>query len=894
VPEEQSVSLARAEASKFLERLCKYPGSPQAIAEAKQHIFDAHADRLSLDSGKPVTAADILEGRSPSPRILDMFAGGGSIPLEALRLGCEVDAVELNPVAHIIELCTVTFPQLFGAKLADDVEAWGRLVLDRVRTAVADLFARVALPGDGSTKPLNLTVQADQDAEQSLSVVAYYWTRTAPCSNPACTGTVPLYRQTWLRKRPSGFVALRPHPDFERKRVRFEVVTAQTEGTLGFDPAEGSRGTATACPFCQSVVDAKYVRTYGDTHGFGQQLMCVIALNPHGSGKLYIADESLAEGEHERQQAAEERATLLEAELGGTSLDEEIPPTGNAGLATGKSYLYGIKTFRQAFTPRQRCVLLATAKEIRRAHEEMLSQAMEPERAKAVTTYLGLWLSRLTERFNTLARWHNSGEKVEGLTSMKRFAMTWDFPEVNVFGGASGDAWGHLGYITAVIRQEGHITNPATCVRCSATELPYPDQTFDAVITDPPYYDNESYSELSDVCYVWMRSAIGFLYPEHFSSRLTPKKKECVAAAYRQGGTQTAARQFYESCLAQSLAEAHRVTKPGGILVMIYAHKTTAGWGTLVEAIRCAGFEVAEAWPLETETKARVAHQEDAALMSNIFIAARKRERARLGSYEDEVQPELRTIVRERVETLWDLGVSGADLVIAAVGAGLRAYTRFERTEYANGEEVPPDRFLREVEGVVLETLLEKIFGVPGAGMSVVDGPSSFYVLWRYTYKTAPLDAGEAIVFTYSQRVELDGPGGLSTGSRALVEKKKGVYRLLDFTERGANEKLGLPDDGQRAPLIDVLHRALYLMEYQPGALSAFLAEANPDRESLRLLANVLARPGLKGGDGGGDRTVVTTQREQTALNKLVANWRTLVNSRAATPQERAGQGRLL
>ncbi len=229
------------------------------------------------------------------------------------------------------------------------------------------------------------------------------------------------------------------------------------------------------------------------------------------------------------------------------------------------------------------------------------------------------------------------------------------------------------------------------------------------------------------------------------------------------------------------------------------------------------------------------------------------------------------------------MGITGADLVIAAVGAGLRAFTRFARVEYANGEEVPAEKFLAEVEGVVLETLLEKIFGMAGSGVAAVDGPSRFYVLWRYTYKVAEMEAGEAIVFTYGQNVELDGAKGLSTGRHALVEKKKGKYRLRDFTERGEDEKLGLPDNRTAAPLIDALHRILWLVENQPRALNKFLDEARPNRERLRLVAQALAGTALAGKkDDGPDHTVVTTAAEQAALKKLVANWRALIDQRLA------------
>jgi putative DNA methylase len=610
--------------------------------------------------------------------------------------------------------------------------------------------------------------------------------------------------------------------------------------------------------------------------------MCVVALNPNGTGKLYFTDESLADREIETQAIAERRSLEIEEEIGNSSLDEVIPPTGNAGLATGISYLYGIRTFRQMFTPRQRLTLLTMAREIRRAHASMLNDGMPTERAKAVTTYLGLWLSRLTDRFNSLSRWENTSEKVQGLTSLKRFAMMWDFPEVNIFGGASGDAWGSLSYITEVIRQEGVYRLPTQCTRGSATDLPFDAAFFDAVVTDPPYYDNESYSELSDVCYVWLRPTVGFLYPEHFAGPLTPKKKECVAAAYRQGG-KTAAKKFYEDSLFLSLQQAHRVTKPDGILVLVYAHKTTLGWSTLVDAIRRAEYEVTEAWPLDTEAKARVAHQGDAALASSIFLVARKRGRAMLGKYED-VRPDLEGIVQERVSALWEMGISGPDLLIACVGAGLRAFTRYSAVEYANGDQVPAERFLAEVETVVLDAVMTKLSSEVGTSegrhsLAGVDPASRFYVLWRYTYRAEELEAGEAIIFANGTHVELDGLHGLSSGSRPLLQKKTGkkksMYHLLDYTERGDDAKLGMnSEDGQPAPLIDVLQRLLWLMERHPSGIAEFLKTARPNTDQLRLVAQALARPVLKGSTVG----EIGTGTELGALAKLTANWRSVVD----------------
>lgn len=324
-------------------------------------------------------------------------------------------------------------------------------------------------------------------------------------------------------------------------------------------------------------------------------------------------------------------------------------------------------------------------------------------------------------------------------------------------------------------------------------------------------------------------------------------------------------------------------------MTVVYAHKTTLGWSTLVDALRRAGLTVTEAWPLDTERKGRVIAMDTAALASSIFLVARKREGDKTGNYEQEVRPQLDEIVRERVTTLWDMGVSGADLVIACVGAGLRAFTHFQRVEYANGEEVPAERFLSEVETVVLETILERLskeVGNKGDRYSLagLDAASRFYVLWRYTYGSVDLDAGEAIIFANGTHVELDGQHGLAAGSRPLVEKKKGKYRLRDFNDRGQDERTGMPaDTGQPAPVIDTLHRTLWLMEKRPTELPSFLRDSQVSREQLRLVAQALAGPALK----GGELADVSPTAELSALGKLTANWQSVIEDAALTSGER-------
>jgi len=243
--------------------------------------------------------------------------------------------------------------------------------------------------------------------------------------------------------------------------------------------------------------------------------------------------------------------------------------------------------------------------------------------------------------------------------------------------------------------------------------------------------------------------------------------------------------------------------------------------------------------------------------------------KARLALARSDVYPQLEEVVKERVNTLFSEGITGADLVIACVGAGLKAFTQFEKVEYANGKEVTSEEFLQIVEGLVLETILEKLFGVPRKGVSQVDPATRFYVLWRYTYGRMEVDSGEAIVFAYPLGVELDGPLGLSSGRNPLLEKKKNKYRLRDYSERGEDEKLGL--DGKST--IDVLHRLLWLLDNKAYKIPEYLDQVIPNYDLLKLTAQALAGTSL----AGSRDLISTTHDEKTLCERLLANWGKLI-----------------
>jgi len=892
VPAPQTPEERKALAQEVVE-LCRWKASDRVIQRARRRILEAHG-------GQP-------------PKVLDMFAGGGAIPLEALRLGCEAYALELNPVAHLIELCTLVYPQKYGPDLAKDVQKWGRWVLERVKAEIGDLYPPIpanageqsrtnwqfVLPGYSAPLPAGTPAP--------LTPVAYLWTRTVQCPNPACGATVPLFRQTWLCKRSprrgkkGRYIALRVTPDQVAKRVRFAVVhsSAKTEkeaiAEFGFDPRTGSsRGNAT-CPFCGSTVKSAYVKAEGQAGRIGTQPMAVVCTRKGERGKIYLAADDLTPSPPsplplsaaERGRGAQggrgevwpdddairARIERLCAETGLTVPEEPIFSGDSRAFFT---HLYGLTRFSDLFTPRQLLALLTFVKHVRAAHEAMLEQGMEPERAKAVATYLALVVSHTADWDSGLARWIPQGEKIAPAFTRHALPMIWDIAEINPLTKVSGCYPEALERACLVIMQEANSGRSAHVTRGTATRLRDSIGTVDAVVTDPPYYDNIPYADLSDFFYVWLRRSVGHLYPEHFVGELTPKKREAVADPTRYNGDQDAARAAYEAMMLESFREARRVLKPGGPLIVVYAHKTTAGWSTLVDALRKAGFIVTEAWPVNTERPGRPRGQASAALASSIFLVARRREGEAVGDYAQDVRPQLAEIVRERVETLMAEGIGGADLVIAAVGAGLRAYTQYARVELASGEELDAATYLEEVQREVADVVLEKVMGVDRRGVGGVDPRTRYYVLGRYQYGTAQVPFDEANVLARGVGVELDAPGGLTGGANPLVEKKKDKVRLRDYRERGTDEDLGLPRNGARAPLVDVLHRLLWLAEHAPLEVPQFLIMARPDAGQLRLVAQALAGRALAAEPAPGAMRDTRTP-EQGAIDRLLAAWKRVV-----------------
>lgn len=849
----------REEAASFVAKLAAYKTDPAAVAKARQTIKEQHGGR--------------------TPKVLDLFAGGGAIPLEAARLGCESHAVDYNPVAHMIELCTLVYPQTFGPGLADDFRRWSALVLDRMREEIGDLYPAIEVPQSTEvSRQAVLFGSGDSTSEDQADPVAYIWARTVPCRRPGCAAPVPLVRQSWLRKK-GGAIAAVPRIE-DAECLCWDIASGRSASEVAQQTGQTGSGQA-VCVACNTPAPTDYVKEMAVGGRMKDSLAAIVAALPPKTpagkkrAKVYLPPDTALGPDSD---AIERRLSALEKELGFTRPDAELQ-----GKLRDQLPAYGVGTHSQLFTSRQLLVLFTLIGQIRRAHDEMIADGMPEDRARALTTFFAMAFGRFVIIFNKFSRWEPSVQRTKGaIGDRQALKMIYDFSEINGLAKTEGCLRFALDREAFCIQELAKINQPCVVARGNAEKLYFDDETFDAVVTDPPYYSSIFYADLSAFFYVWLKRTVGDLYPEHFALDTPPKRREAVAQPSEHGGDASKAKAHYERLMRNSLAEARRVLKPGAPLVCVYAHRTTEGWATLIRALVGAGMTVTEAWPVQTESRGRVNALGAAALSDSIFFVARRREQTGAGQYETEVAPQLHRIARERVKTLWNggKGIGGANLLMAAVGAGLRAYTQFSRVEYANGEPVSAERYLREVEGVVLDVMLDEIFGLRGSAVASVDSISRFYILWRFTYRESSIEAGDAYVFCYPQGIEIDGPDGLTGNAPKLVEKSRGKFRVRNFTERGDHEELGLAENGNAAPLVDVLHRVLYLLEEQPGALPVYLKSARPNTEQLRLVTQARCAPVL-----GGSQAPERTEVELGAMQRLNANWRSVVEG-AAYAQE--------
>ena len=769
----------------------------------KERIDNARRRILDYNDGFP-------------PRVLDPFAGGGSIPLEALRLGCETYASDYNPVSNLIVRATAEYPfqrndhdsglkSHAGSRLVDDVRKWSRWVMEEARKELADFFPR----------------------EKEGEPVGYLWSRCIPCRNPRCGATIPLIRQFWLANTKNKITLV---PSVKGKKLQFSIAEyGKGRIPTGFDPKRGTveRGKAT-CLVCGYRMDGNMVKSL-----FAQEknteAMNVVIVKPRGrSGKLYkIAKKSNLNMFKKASDQLKKKRRTFEQKYGFDPIPNEPTPEGK-GSGAERAFsirLYNMNAWEDLFNRRQKLVMLTFLEKILQ-----VAEIMEKRNSKdsiRMLLYLSMMLDRFADKDAVLCRYDSSNEKIQSVFARQALPMLWDYAEVNPF---TSVGWPSME--DRVLRVLQHLeaidAKPAIVKHTSSTALPFEDGFFDAVVTDPPYYDNVPYSHLSDFFYVWLKRVLGARLPELFSTPLTPKGDEIVAYSNGPGGLQ-GGKEFFENMLEKSFREIHRVLKPDGISVIVYAHKSTEGWEALINSLLRSGLVVTAAWPIHTEMKARLRSKKSAALLSSIYMVCRKMEKEHVGFYRD-VRRNLRRYLNKKLEQLWGEGISGADFFIASIGSAIEVYGKYDRVLDDKDREVSVLRMLEDTRAIVTNYAIDRV--ARGAFADSISKMTRFYILWRWAHGEARARFDDARKLAQSVGIDLT-----EEWDAGFIRKETEHIRVVGPDER-ESEQLEESDE-----LIDVLHHALRLWRKQEvDEANKFLkAKGYKNSEVMRRVAQAIS-----------------------------------------------------
>lgn len=535
-----------------------------------------------LDTSRALTqSAHEALGGSPGtrPLIVDPFAGGGAIPLEALRVGADAFASDLNPVSVILNKVVLEYIPKYGRRLADEVRKWGEWIKREAMKELAEFYPK---DPDGATP------------------IAYLWARTIQCEGPGCGTEVPLIGQTWLSTKDGRKRAFALSKNVRTKSVEITVLTSPTEGNV---MSAISKKSSVTCPLCGYTTPAKCVRESLSKRNGGSdsaRLLAVVTTRPNQTGKDYRAPRK---EDFLMLKAVSARIAKLEHEtLNGLPAipHEDAPPDGALGFRFQK---YGIHRWRDLYTQRQLVVLTTLTRlvinpPLRKAIKA--SGLMEQEQ-NAVLTCLALAVGRVNDLCSTLCRWLPSLEAVAASNGSQN-KMILDFVEVNPIGGAGGDWSGQIDWIVRVIRNlAGSNLQPGNVTRSPAQEAYLPDDIAAAMITDPPYYSAFGYSDLSEFFFPWLRRSVPSSVLD-YNEEHVPKAKEAISIGKTlNDGRGEKNDQTYLDSMVAAFRVSRRVVRSDGIGVVVFANKTTSGWEAILEAIIRAGWLVSASWPIDTE-----------------------------------------------------------------------------------------------------------------------------------------------------------------------------------------------------------------------------------------------------------------------------------------------------
>jgi adenine-specific DNA methylase len=842
--------------------------------------WDNAAQRTYLEVSRALVKA--AHGDEP-PLVVDPFAGGGSIPLEALRLGCEAFASDLNPVACLILKVMLEDIPRHGPKLAEELRRVGAEIKRQVEKELADLYPK---DPDGATP------------------IAYLWARTVRCESPNCGAEIPLARSFWLCKKASRKRALKhrvERPVGKPPRIMFEVFEPKAE--MDVPGGTVTRAKAT-CVACGAVLPPERVRAQlAAQHGGadvvfdakvcrmgGVRMLAVVTLRPGEQGRHYRLP---TEHDYEVVRKAQERlaAILGEWERGDKQglcpvPDEPLPPIGTLGFRVQR---YGMLQWGDLFTARQKIGLTVLARWIQGAGN-----------AQAIRELLALVLDRVASRSSSLCLWrfHADQEKVEHIFGRQTLSMVWDFAEAVVTSQSTGSFSDGIEVVAGSVEAVSRIFDGVGQVQqAEACKLPLPAESASVWFTDPPYYDAIPYSDLSDFFLVWLKRTLPghplLRDPNDPANPLSPKRQEAVQDETRTVDGRPKDRAFFEETMGRAFERGRLVLHDAGIGSVVFAHKTTEGWEALLSGMIQGGWTITGSWPISTEMPNRLRARESAALAASTHLVCRPRpDDAPVGDWAD-VLRELPPRVGDWMERLQGEGVRGADLVFACIGPALEIFSRYPKVETVDGREVTLAEYLKKIWEVVGRSALAQVLGTAEAkarngAAGAVEEDARLTALFLWTLQSTNAEAadneseegedeepsdedddeegssrgkpkGFTLIFDVVRRFAQPLGIELSKWEGRVIETKKGVVRLLPIAER-AKQLFGA--EGAQA----VAAR----LEQEATTTNPLQGMLFPDLEATPKVRGRGRGRGTLGGVEVSDESLAAT-REATTLDRVHA-----------------------
>ena len=914
-----------------------------------------------------------------APKVLDPFAGGGAIPLEAMRLGCEATAVDINPVAWFILKCTLEYPQKLAGKthplpgfildneefmnafykahshlvgrtiktrkqteaesgmfpeyinedsgrvpradLAWHVRAWGRWVLDRARKELACFYPTYAdfehpkltgaekrsgiLQKPFEKHPMQLVPIKDEGTPDvdalnagfsreyladrrnprwvAKPTVAYLWARTVKCKN--CRALLPLLKTRWLCKKEKKRVLLAMEPNIEGTGITFGIETdVPVRGGNAAQKREHdkriSAGTMSSsgakCPCCGTIMTMEDIRLEGKAGRLGSAMTAVVVDGQNGK-------EYRLATEHEIDMAAEAGQFLAEvfAQIPFGMPEEPTPKGGNGASRAFSVDGYGFDQWKKLFTPRQLLALGTFVKWTRAAHGQ-IDKGYTQNWTKSIVAGLTIGMDRIADRQSNVCRWDSTRDNLQGTFTRFALPIIWDYCEGNPFSTATGNYLSNLEWAAECIEHLSFASmgspTPLVINQSAINDI---SQSYDAIITDPPYYDAIPYSDLMDFFYIWLKRSLNGLSPEldaAFKETLSPKwdhrknDGELIDDSSRHDGNKGKSKAVYEDGMARAFQGCSNALKPDGKMVVVFANKNPNAWETLVSAIIRAGFVVDGSWPIQTEMTNRTRALGSAALASSVWLVCRKRSETARPGWDNQVLDDMRKNIREQLREFWDAGIRGPDFVWAATGPAMEAYSRHPVVKKANEPgTMTVSEFLTHVRRMVVDFVVGRVLSgdkdneADTAAADRLDEPTAYYLLHRHDFGMDEAPAGACILYAVSCGLsdrELSATWDIIGFSKGKAEEDEAEESDVDAeadTETGddSGSKVKLKTwvqrkgkslgyeapGGKNVPLIDRVHCLMHL--WKAGDLSkvdGYLDSNGLRRQELfkRLLQSII------------------------------------------------------